>query len=78
MNKEVIRLYYDYSKLRGRIVEKYGTITAFTKAIKCSNVTVSRKLNGATSFSQEDVELWGDALGIAPQEYGLYFFTRKV
>ena len=67
---------YDYSKLRGRIVEKFGTISAFTKALGSSTVTVSAKLNNKSGFSRGDIEHWSELLKIPSSEIGLYFFTK--
>lgn len=67
---------YDYSKLRGRIVEKFGTISAFTEALGSSTVTVSSKLNNKSGFSRSDIEHWSELLEIPFVEIGLYFFTK--
>ena len=69
---------YDYSKLRGRIVEKYGTISKFAEILGTSLVIVSNKLNNKCGYSREDIEKWAEILGIPTEEYGLYFFTHKV
>ena len=37
---------YDYSKLKGRITEKFGTQSEFLKAITMSEPTLIKKLNG--------------------------------
>lgn len=66
---------YTYSKLRGRIVEKYGNQETFAKSVNVSKVSVSKKLNGLTGFSQMDIESWAGALGIPKEEYPEYFFT---
>lgn len=42
---------FDYSKLRGRIVEKFGTQVNFAKAIKLSERTLSLKLNGKIFYT---------------------------
>lgn len=67
-----------YKKLRGRIVEKYDSIARFSEELLISTVAVSKKLNGKTGFSQNDMMLWGDLLDIKMEEYGLYFFDSKV
>ena len=69
---------YDYSKLRGRIVEKFGTCLAFAEAIGSTNVLVSNKLNNKSNFSRADIELWSNLLDIPSAEYDLYFFTKEV
>ena len=69
---------FDYRKLRGRIVEKYGTQGAFSKAVKLSENSVSRKINGIKSFSREDILRWCELLDIDRDDIGIYFFTQKV
>lgn len=69
---------YTYNKLRGRIVERYGNQEKFSSKIGISKVSVSKKLNGVTGFSQTDIEVWADALGIAKDEYPEYFLLKKL
>lgn len=66
---------YKYNKLRGRIVEKFGSQAKFAEFIGLSEVSVSKKLTCASGFSQEDIEKWAAALDIPRDEYGIYFFT---
>ena len=66
---------YSYSKLRGKITEKFGSQGAFSEALGVSKVTVSKKLNGVTGFSQDDIEKWSTLLGIKKHEYPDYFFA---
>lgn len=67
-----------YHKLRGRIVELYGTAGAFAEAIGLSKNSVSMKLNGKKGFSQSDIILWCEKLSIQIEEIGEYFFKEKV
>ena len=69
---------YDYSKLRGRIVEKYGSQSNFANRMNLSDNTVSRKMNSIVGFSREDILKWCDALDIKTKEIGEYFFIPKV
>ena len=66
---------YTYSKLRGRIVEKYGTITAFSKDVGMTTTSIYFKLSGKVPFNQRDVEKWCNLLSIKVSEIGAYFFT---
>ena len=68
---------FTYDKLRGRIVEKYGTQEKFAEAVGISTVTLSRKMSGKVGFSQRDIEDWAapDKLDISKNEYGVYFFA---
>lgn len=66
---------YKYAKLRGRIIEKYGTLYEFAEKIGISTVGMSKKLNGKIGFSQQDIEEWAKELEIPKTEYIDYFFT---
>lgn len=68
-------MFFTYNKLRGRIVEMFGTQERFSEVIGLSNVSVSRKMTGRTQFSQSDIVLWCEKLEIPIKEVGLYFFT---
>lgn len=69
---------FDYRKLRGRIVEKYGTQGNFAKANKISDRSMSLKLNNGIGFSQKEIILWCNQLDIPIDSIPTYFFTRKV
>lgn len=64
-----------YDKLRGRIVEKYGTQAAFAHAIGISTNAMSNKMTCKTGISQEDIEVWSSLLDIDHRSYWDYFFT---
>lgn len=55
---------YQYDKLRGRIIEKYGTQGNFAKALGLSSNSVSKKLNCRTGFTQEEMNKWAELLDI--------------
>lgn len=69
---------FDYSKLRGRIVEKYGTLEAFASAVNLSNHTISKYINNKIPWKQTNIEAAVRALDIPPEEISSYFFTPKV
>ena len=73
-----VRVPIDYSKLRGRIVEKYGKQGVFAQAIGCSEKSVSDWLNNKKYFPYEAILRSVEALEIQDSEVGAYFFTRKV
>jgi transcriptional regulator with XRE-family HTH domain len=66
---------YEYRKLIGRIVEKYGTRKEFAKVLGISENSMSLKLNGKTGFSREDMVRWGELLDIDVNDFGAYFFA---
>jgi hypothetical protein len=66
---------YEYRKLIGRIVEKYGTRKEFAKVLGISENSMSLKLNSKTGFSRKDMVRWGELLDIDVNDFGAYFFT---
>lgn len=69
---------FDNSKLRGRIVEKFGTIENFSKAINKNRSTVSMILNDKAAIDRKDVMLFCSALNIERRDIVDYFFSTKV
>lgn len=69
---------YDYSKLRGRIVEIYGNIRAFSEALGISYQAVMDYLANRTKFNQRSIERWNELLKIDIEDAVPYYFTRKV
>ncbi len=62
------------NKLRGKIIEHYGSQREFAKALDVSEQTVVAKLNGHTSFSQKDIVKWCELLHINSNDIVAYFF----
>lgn len=75
---EVSREVYDYSKLKGKIKEVFGTQEAFANSIGLSSVSVSNKLNNIIDWRQEEMEDSIEKLKIPFSEIHIYFFTKKV
>ena len=69
---------YDYSKLRGRIVEKFGTASAFADALHTHKAQVSAKLNNKVDITKQDIESWSNLLDIDITDYGVFYFTKKL
>lgn len=66
---------YSYDKLRGRIIEKYGSQEKYAEVLRISTNSLSKKMTGKTGFSQKDIALWSNLLEIDKSEYGEYFFA---
>jgi plasmid maintenance system antidote protein VapI len=66
----------NYNKLRGRIVEIYGSQKRFASDICLSEQSVTAKLNGRSDFSQEDILRWSNSLNISKEEIGKFFFEK--
>lgn len=69
---------YDYSKLLGKITEKYSTQAKFSGAMGMSERSLSLKLNGKTGFKQPEITMACSLLGISESDIPMYFFTLKV
>lgn len=71
---------FDYSKLLGRIVEKFGSQRAFAEACGFSENTISKKLSGQMAITTKDIINWSskDLLDIEVTKIPEYFFTPKV
>ena len=69
---------FNFSKLRGLIVEKYRSLAEFSSVSGISTSALSRKLNGETPFSASEIYKIAEILEIPESEMGLYFFTVAV
>lgn len=69
---------FDYSKLRGKIKEVFGTQEKFADAMSMSTVTLSAKLNGRVNWTQAEMNLTCDLLGVPYEFIPILFFTKKV
>ena len=69
---------FDFSKLRGRIKEIYGTQTAFAVAMLMNEATLSNKLNNNVEFSPKEIIRACLLLSIELKAVNIYFFTLKV
>lgn len=62
-------------KLRGRIVEKFGTFEQFANALGISRPTLSLKLGGRVDWSSEQIEKAIALLDLKKDDIGEYFFN---
>lgn len=68
----------DFSKLSGKIVEKYGTQYNFAVALGLSERSLSLKLNNKVGWRDEEMERAIDLLGLDLNDIPAYFFTNLV
>lgn len=66
-----------YSKLKGRIVEKFGSQAAFAVAMGWREALLSAKLNNKSQWTFAEVMKACKLLGIPLNEAHLYFFCSK-
>lgn len=69
---------YDYSKLKGKIKEKYETRDRFAKALGIGLSTLSLKLNNKAEWSQEEMRITLQLLGETPDSIDAYFFAHDI
>ncbi len=67
---------YNYNRLKGRIVECFGTQGRFAAEVGRSNSHISKVLNGKTYLDQKEIDSWCETLEIEPGDIGAYFFAH--
>lgn len=72
------RITFDYSKLAGRIKEKFGSQKAFSEALGVSEATLSNKMTGIYYFTQAEIDKSIRLLDLEPGTVTAYFFTQRV
>lgn len=69
---------FDYSKLRGKIIEKCGSQSMFAKEMELSERSISLKMQGKVEWKQSEIRRAVSLLGLADKDICSYFFTLKV
>lgn len=69
---------YDYRKLKGKIIEVFGSQKLLANECNISNSTLSLKLNNKSEWTQDEIADVSAILGIPFTEIPDYFFSRKV
>lgn len=69
---------YNYSKLRGRIIEMFGTQSSFASALGLSENTLTQKLHSRKDWKQTEILRACELLEIPVAEVVSYFFVPKV
>lgn len=64
-------------KLRGRIYEKYNSISDFADVVGKNKSTISMILNAKRKMTTEDIQVFCGALDIKKEEIADYFFDQK-
>lgn len=73
-----IKMAIDFSRLSGRIVEKFGTQLEFARAMGLSEKTISFKLNNVVPWKVPEIIKAAQLLDIKDDEVYEYFFMQKV
>lgn len=69
---------YDYSKLKGKIVEVFTTQIEFARAMGLSERTISLKLSNKIDWKQSEIVRACKLLRIPKEEMDSYFFKFLV
>lgn len=69
---------YNYSKLRGKIIEKFGTLGEFSKAMGWSERTNGLKLSGRVEWKQNEIMTATRLLDVKSEDIDIYFFDVEV
>jgi hypothetical protein len=71
---------FDFSKLNGRIVEKFGTRAAFAAAAGYTDSQLSARLNNRVHFPADEIRKLcePELLDLQISDIPVYFFTLKV
>ena len=72
------KVLYDYSKLLGRIKEKFGTRENLVEHITISCTSLNLRLKNKLKFNQQDITELCEVLEIEEEEIPAYFFKTKV
>ena len=71
---ETGKMFFDYSKLNGKIKERFNTQGAFARALGISTTSLSKKLHNKTEFTQSEITRAKSLLDIDATEP--YFFEK--
>ena len=69
---------YDYSKLNGKIVEKYKTKGNFAAALGMTPQSLSRKFHGTSPWTQPEMVKAMELLGEPIENIRVIFFAPQV
>ncbi len=69
---------FDYSKLRGKIIEIFKTQAKFANKMGLSEHSMSEKLAGKSLWKQTEIILACELLKIRYEDIPIYFFTPVV
>lgn len=66
------------NKIKGRIIEIFGSYREFAKAAGISYGCLCYKFSGQRKINCADISKWTELLDIKQEEIGSYFFEKKV
>jgi hypothetical protein len=73
----VLFVAFDFRKLRGRIIELYGTCANFAGVMERSNGWLSVRLNNVVPWQPDEMIAAARLLNISAEEIHVFFLTPK-
>ena len=68
---------FDFSRLRGRIVERFDSCERFASAMGRSKVWLSVRLSNAVQWRADEIRAAAELLEIPVEEIPSFFLVRK-
>lgn len=68
---------YDYSKLKGLIKEKFGTLSNYADYIGISHTSLNERLNNRLPFKQNEIEKSIIGFEVSPNLIDEIFFCKQ-
>jgi|AKZA01.1.fsa_nt_gi hypothetical protein len=75
---ELQKIEWDFSKLRGRIKEKYGTEENFATHMPFGRTSLSQRLTNKQAFDTKEILTAVKLLDLEEGDIPEYFFKQKV
>lgn len=66
-----------FNRLRGLIIEKFGTLYAFAGAMGMSSAAISARMHGTVDWNAPEMAKACEVLGVPLSECHLYFFVKR-
>lgn len=67
-----------YNRLKGKIIEVFGSLGTFAEAMHMSRSTLSIKMNNKSEWTQKEILEACNLLAIPIEDLHLYFFEAEV
>lgn len=78
VTRKEVKMVFDYSRLRGKIVEVCGSRKAFAERAGMAYITLLNKTANRSQWTQAEIVEACSILGIDCSEIPDYFFVRRV
>ena len=73
-SEKMSNIVFKRDKLKGRIIEKFGSQKNFAIAVHLTQSALSQRLNNVTDLTNKEIQLWASLLDI--EDINSYFFEN--